>query len=334
MKRRGAVLLFPLTSILLWSIGCGGPAAQHGPNEKYYLVASNIKVPYWQNAFAGLSKAAANFHVQAEMVGPDKYDPKEQHEAFQRVLARKPAGILLSAADPALMKPDVDAAIAQGIPVITVDSDAPDSKRLFFIGTDNYKAGMMGGQVAAKQLNGKGQVIIFGMPEQTNLKARQRGYEDAFASHPQIKIASVIDIHGNPTIAFDKTMEVLEKGAPKADAFVCLEAIACPEVAEVLNRKNIKDKVVIAMDTDDRTLQWIQKGVISATIAQKPFTMSYFGVRVLDDLVHHKLPRLDANWAQDPQSPLPMFVDTGATLIDRANVESYLKERTTASAGL
>jgi len=50
---------------------------------------------------------------------------------------------------------------------------------------------------------------------------------------PQIKIASVIDIHGNPTIAFDKTTEVIEKGAPKADAFVCLEAIACPEVAEV-----------------------------------------------------------------------------------------------------
>jgi ribose transport system substrate-binding protein len=101
-------------------------------------------------------------------------------------------------------------------------------------------------------------------------------------------------------------------------------------VAEVLDRKSVKDKVVIAMDTDDRTLQWIQKGVISATIAQKPFTMSYFGVRVLDDLVHHKLPRLDANWAQDPQSPIPMFVDTGATLIDRTNVESYLKERTTA----
>jgi ribose transport system substrate-binding protein len=330
MKRRGAVILVPLTGILLWSIGCGGPAAQHGPNEKYYLVASNIKVPYWQSAFAGLSKAAANFHVQAEMVGPDKYDPKEQHDAFQRVLAKKPAGILLSAADPAVMKPDVDAAIAQGVPVITVDSDAPDSKRLFFIGTDNYKAGMMGGQLAAKQLNGKGQVVIFGMPEQANLKQRLHGYQDAFASHPQIKIASVVDIHGNPTIAFDKTTEIIEKKEPKVDAFVCLEAIACPEVAEVLDRKSVKDKVVIAMDTDDRTLQWIQKGVISATIAQKPFTMSYFGVRVLDDLVHHKLPRLDANWAQDPQSPIPMFVDTGATLIDRTNVESYLKERTTA----
>jgi ribose transport system substrate-binding protein len=318
---------------MLSGIGCGGPASEHGVNEKYYLIATNIKLPYWQNAFAGLSKAASQLRVQAELAGPDKYDPQAQHEAFQRVLAKKPAGILLSAADPDVMKPDIEAAIARGIPVITVDSDAPASKRLFFIGTDNYNAGMMGGQLAIKQLNGKGQVVIFGMPEQANLKERLHGYQDAFAGHPQIKIATVVNIQGNPTVAFDKTMEIVEKGTVKADAFICLEAIACPEVADVLDRKRVKDKIVIAMDTDDRTLQGIQKGLISATIAQKPFTMAYFGVRVLDNLVHHKLARLDSNWAQDPQSPVPMFVDTGATLIDRTNVQTFLKERETATAG-
>jgi len=317
---------------LVWLAGCGGPASQHAANEKYYLIASNTKVPYWQNAFAGLSKAATQLQLQSEMAGPDKYDPKEQHEVFQRVLAKKPSGILISVADPELVRPDIDAAIAQGIPVITIDSDAPASKRLFFIGTDNYKAGMMGGQVAAKQLNGKGSVVVFSMPEQVNLKERLHGYQDAFAGHPQIKITEVVDIHGNPTVAFDKTMEFIEKAKTTSDAFVCLEAIACPEVADVLDRKSVKGKVVVAMDTDDRTLQWIQKGLISATIAQKPFTMAYFGVRILDDLVHHKLTPLDANFAQDSRSPVPMFVDTGATLIDHGNVETFLKERNSSNA--
>ncbi len=333
MKRAAIVFLFPFTSFLGLMVSCGKPPSQHDVNEKYYLIATNIKVPYWQNAFAGLSKAATQFQVKAELAGPDTYDPKAQHEAFQRVLAKKPTGILLSAADPDVMKPDIDAAIAQGVPVITVDSDAPASKRLFFIGTDNYKAGMMGGQIAAKQLNGKGQVVVFSMPEQTNLKERLHGYQDAFATYPQIKISSVVDIRGNPTVAFDKTMEIIEKGKIKADAFVCLEAVACPEVADVLDRKHVKDKIVVAMDTDERTLQWIQKGLISATIGQKPFTMAYFGVRVLDDLVHHKLNQLDSNWAQDPNSPIPAFVDTGTILIDKTNVQTYLNERKSASAG-
>jgi ribose transport system substrate-binding protein len=328
MRRMTIIFIFAMA----WLAGCGGPASQHAVNEKFYLIASNTKVPYWQNAFAGLSKAAGELKVQAEMAGPDKYDPKEQHEAFQRVLAKKPAGILLSAADPELVKPDIEAAIAQGVPVITIDSDAPASKRLFFIGTDNYKAGQMGGQIAAKQLNGKGTVVIFSMPEQVNLKERLHGYQDSFSAYPQIKIAQVVDIHGNPTVAFDKTTELIEKGKSVPDAFVCLEAIACPEVADVLERKKVTGKVVVAMDTDDRTLQWIQKGMISATIAQKPYTMAYFGVRVLDDLVHHKLPTLGANFAQDSRSPVPMFVDTGATLIDRSNVESFLHDRGQATA--
>jgi len=75
------------------------------------------------------------------------------------------------------------------------------------------------------------------------------------------------------------------------------------------------------------------EGVISATIAQKPFTMSYFGVRVLDDLVHHKLPRGRQLGAGSQSSSFPVFGRHRSHSDDRANVESYLKERTTASSG-
>jgi ribose transport system substrate-binding protein len=77
------------------------------------------------------------------------------------------------------------------------------------------------------------------------------------------------------------------------------------------------------MDTDRRTLEWIEKGVIAATIGQKPFTMGYYGLKMLDDLHHNKLSSLDQNWAQDSFSPLPTFVDTGTVLVDRSNVASF-----------
>jgi ribose transport system substrate-binding protein len=321
-----AVLL--LAAVLL--LNCGG--SQHSVDEKYFLISTNIKVPYWQQAFAGLSRAATQLQVKAEMVGPDTYNPKAEHEQFRDVLKLKPAGILVSVSDPHLLNEDIDAAVAQGVPVITVDSDAASSKRLFFIGTDNYKAGVMGARVIADRLRGKGNVVVYTMPEQSNLKERLRAYNDVFLEHPQIKIAEVVDIKGDARVAFDRTMEIIEKNV-KVDAFVCLVSIAGPEVAEVLGRKNAAGKVVVAMDTDQRTLEGVQKGLLSATIGQKPFTMAFLGIKALDDLHHHPLESLTRNWSQDSFSPIPTFVDTGATLIDKSNVDAFIQARNSATSG-
>jgi ribose transport system substrate-binding protein len=86
------------------------------------------------------------------------------------------------------------------------------------------------------------------------------------------------------------------------------------------------------MDTDPRTLDYIQKGRISATIGQKSYTMAYYGLKMVDDMFHNKLTPLDNNWAQDSFSPIPTFVDTGATLIDKSNVDSFLKARDSAQS--
>lgn len=323
-------LLRCLVPCALWILiaSCGG--SPHSADERYILIATNIKLTYWQAAAAGLSRAAAQLQVKADFVGPDSFDPKAQQEAFRKALTQKPAGILISVADAELMKDDINQAMGQGIPVITMDSDAPASKRLLFIGTDNYKAGTMGGQILAQRLQNKGNVVVFTMPGQANLKERLHGYQDALAAHPQIKIVEVVDMKGDYRIAFDKTTEIVDKPSAKVDAFVCLEAVACPEVAEVLSRKKV-DKVVVAMDLDKRTLEGIQKGSISATIGQKPFTMAYYGLKMLDDLHHHAIAPLDGNWAQDSFSPIPTFVDTGATLVEKSNVEAFLKARESAT---
>jgi ribose transport system substrate-binding protein len=306
-------------------------ASQHDADEKYILVSANLQVPYWQTAGAGFSQAASQLRVRSDFVGPNSYDPKAEVEAFDRAVAQKPAGILVSAADPNLLKASIDKAIAAGIPVITMDSDAPASKRLFFVGTNNYQAGLMGGHRLATELKGKGNVVAFTMPEQSNMAERLRGYRDALETHPQIKVTRVVDIKGDPRIAFDTTTEILGKEKDKVDAFICLEALAGKEVATVLNSNDVKNKVVIAMDTDPDTLDWIRKGVISATISQKPYTMSFVGLQMLDGLYHHKLSPLDRNWANDSFASIPAFVDTGSALIDKSNVEEFAQASKTAT---
>ena len=320
-KRELKFILF--SALFLSLVGCG--KSYHDTTEDYVLVADNVKLPYWQEAAAGMKAAAGQLEVRYEVVGPEKHDPKAQHEEFQRLLARKvpPVGILVSASDPELMKGDIDAAIGQGIPVIAIDSDAASSKRLFFIGTENYAIGLMGGQLTAKLMQGKGNVVVLTMPGQANLAQRLRGYQEAFANHPGIKIVQVVDMKGDAAVAFDTVKDIVTNGKVKPDAFVCLEAIGGAEVAEVLDRNQVKDKIVIAMDTDQTTLEGVKKGAISATIAQKPFSMAFVGVKMLDDLYHHKPQSLLTNWAQDRSAPIPSFVDTGSTLITKDNVATF-----------
>jgi ribose transport system substrate-binding protein len=320
-----------LTGALIVLNGCGG--SPHTAAERYFLVASNTKVPYWQEAGAGLRKAAAQLQVRAEMTGPDTFDPKEQLTEFQMVVKLKPSGIMISPSDPKLLKDDIDAAIAAGIPVITMDSDAPASKRLLFIGTNNYQAGMMGGRTAARELHGKGNVVVFITSGQANLEERLKGYRDVFESSPQIKVVEVVDMHGDPRVAFDRTMEIITKNQPHVDAFVSMESMSAKEVAEVLDRKKVKGKTVIAMDTVVGTLEGIDKELIAATIVQKPFTMAFYGLKVLDDLHHHKPESLDRFWAQDTQAPIPTFIDTGATLIDKHNLANFRQASDAARSG-
>ena len=89
----------------------------------------------------------------------------------------KPGGILISVADAAVLQPEIDAAINAGIPVITVDSDAAASRRLYFIGTNNLQAGELGGKRLIEKLNGKGNVLVFTLAGQPNTEDRLEGRE-------------------------------------------------------------------------------------------------------------------------------------------------------------
>jgi ribose transport system substrate-binding protein len=300
---------------------CGG--GRHEVAETYVLVSSNTKIAYWQEAAEGLRAAGRELGVKVEMVGPETYDPKAEKEELMSVVQRKipVAGILVSAADPELLKDAIDAAAAAGIPIITIDSDSPKSKRLTFIGTNNYLAGQMSGDLLAKELGGKGNVVLYGMPGQANVEERMEGFKRALTRNPGIKIQQVVDMAGDPAKAFDGTRALIAAGKTKPDGFVCLEALSCKEVADVLDREGVKGKTIIAMDTQEETLNWMRKGAIRATIAQKPYTMAYFGIRVLDDF-HHAKPA-DTSNLQGTRSPVPVFVDTGATLVDKSNIASF-----------
>ncbi len=310
-------------SALLVLSGCG----RHSTSEVYYLVSANLSLPYWKTAAAGFNQSAVRYHVTGRVVGPDSYDPQAELKALQQAIAAKPAGILISVADEALLKPAIDSAVNDDIPVITMDSDAPSSHRLFFIGTNNLAAGHLGGERVVERLGGRGNVVFFTITGQPNMDDRLKGYKDVFEQHPEIKILDVVNIKGDSRNAFDNAMQYLNQTGPaKVSAFICLEASSGKVVADAVRRQHATDRVVIAMDVQADTLSEIRDGVIEATIAQKPYTMAYVGLRELDMIYHDKPKEFARDYSVDAFAQYPVFIDTGTALVDKVNADLYAKD--------
>ncbi len=312
MRRHGATrvsVFFLIGAALIAS--CAKP--YHEENERYVFVATNINLPYWQEAQAGFLDAARALGVKGELIGPATYDPDAEVGMFRQVVEQHPAGICLSAARPEVFQAEVDKAVAQGIPVICVDADVPNSKRVLYIGTDNFKAGRESLRRMAALVPGRGNIVVITIPGQRNLDDRVAGVADALKNFPAIKLTKILD---------DQVSELIQK-KEKVGGIICLEATGGSGAAGALHRLNMEGKLpIVAFDNDPETLDWIDRGVITATITQKPYVMSYYGLKFLDDL-HHNAVHQFKDWRTALAAPMPTFVDTGTVVVDKSNLKVY-----------
>jgi ribose transport system substrate-binding protein len=322
MQRIKKVGLAILTLEVAFMLGCEG---RHSQKEIFYLISANTALPYWQTAAAGFKAAGAQYKVTTRVAGPEGYDAQAELAALQKAVATHPAGILISVADAKVLEPAIDAAVDAGIPVITMDSDAVGSHRLYFIGTNNLEAGRLGGRRVAEKLGGKGRVVFFTIAGQPNTEERLKGFKDVFSSRPEIKIVEVVDIKGDLRSAFDKTMAFTNlTGAQKVDAFICLDSASGKMVADAINRSGTTNRLLVAWDVSQDTLNGIKAGTIDSTVAQKPYTMAYIGLKGLDEIFHAPPKQLNKDYATDSFSQYPVFVDTGTTLVDKSNADLYI----------
>jgi len=322
MKPSRILAGFGISVMALVMCACEKP--YHQPEEKYILVAANVSLPYWQDAQAGLTDIGKTAGVKVDMVGPTTFAPSEELTAFKDAVAQHPSGILVSVSDPKLFKEPIDAAILQGLPVVCIDADAPDSHRVLFIGTDNFRAGAESAKHMATLLGGQGRVLIIGLSGQLNTEERLRGANEALKAYPGIKIIQTIDDKGDERNAYDAVSSLLQK-KEHIDGIIGLEASGGGGAADALHRMDMTGKIkILAFDKEPQTLEGIERGWITATVAQKPYVMAFYGVRFLDDL-HHNVVHEFKDWATAPAPPLPVFVDTGTAIIDQGNLAAFRK---------
>ncbi|PDO10487.1 MAG: LacI family transcriptional regulator [Candidatus Reconcilbacillus cellulovorans] len=294
------------------------------PEEKYVMVTFQAGIDYWKNCLKGFEDAAQSLGVSVEYHGATQYDVNEQIMVLERVVARKPAGIAVSAIHPDRLTPTIDKAVEYGIPVVLFDSGAPGSKAYSFLATDNYRAGAIAARKMAELTGGRGEVAVITSPNQQNHMERTRGFRETIeAEFPDMRVVAVKNGKGDAFASRQAAMEAMGEFPDLAGIFAT-EANGGVGVGDAVRLMQRTGRVkIIGFDTDKATLDMVKDGTIAATLAQGTWKMGYWSLMFLFHLRH-----------ADPQSGTPMFphsveplvppyVDTGVTVVTRDNVDRF-----------
>ena len=304
----------------------GGKQAVTQHTDQLYVEVSALgNLDYFYDHKLGMRLAGEAIGVRTEYVGPAAYDIPAMITAFEQAMAKKGLkGIVVVGFEPAL-EPIINKAIDSGIPVVTVDADLPNSKRIAFVGTGNYKAGLEGGAKLAELIGGKGKVALMTKVGQSNLEERISGYKDALAKFKEISLVQIADTQSDAVIAAQVATAVLRKNTDLA-GIGCVEAAGGTGAATAVKEAGLVGKVkIVSMDRGNEVLEQIGKGVISATVAQRTALMPFYALQILYNMSNHDVPITQDN-IKAQVSPVPSYVDTGVIIVDKTNYKYFLRK--------
>jgi methyl-accepting chemotaxis protein len=219
------------------------------------------------------------FLVNCPEAGAQRFE--RQIEKIRELETKGINYLILTPADSERFASVINELDEKGVKTICIDSDCPNSKRLSFIGTDNYAAGIKMGEVIAKHLKNKekGDVII-SMTDRnrTNMVERLTGVEDELKKHKNLKIIAM-DYGKINTTDRIKNLEELVRKYPHFDLMAGLDAHFC-EMVEILKKKcNLTDKIFIGFDNIPKNIELLEKGVVDAIVAQRQELFTNIAIR-------------------------------------------------------
>lgn len=287
---------------------------------KFAVVPKAMNNPFFDVARDGCMKRAKELgNVECIYKGPIEHEPATQAQIIQDFITQKVDGMAISVADVAAMTKSIDAAAAAGIPVITFDADAPGSKRLAYIGTNNKDFGVaLGKQLLQLRPEGGKYAMVSGGPGAKNLAERVDGVREA------LKGSKWVEVQGSPTFCNDDSTLAIQQMTDLRTATPDLAAIVpvggwpmfAPEGFKAFVNKNKKDidsgkLTLVVADTLKMQLELLRDGYSNALTGQRPFEM---GEKSMDTLLAIK-----------KGQKVPEVIYTGLDLVTKDNVAKLLK---------
>ncbi|HWD91920.1 MAG TPA: sugar-binding protein [Verrucomicrobiae bacterium] len=292
MKRNHiAILAFLCLALAIPGCGKKDETAANGtggqPQKKLKLAfVSNNSATFWTIARAGCEEAQKELgDVDVDFRIPPSGMAAEQQQLLDDLLVRGVDGVAVSPVDPANQTALLDKIASQAL-LITQDSDAPNSKRMCYIGTDNTAAGVEAGKLIKEALPDGGKIMAFvGSMDAQNAKERFAGIKQEL----QGSKIEIIDVRTDETDN-SRAQRNAEDTLVKYPDVACLVGLWNYNGPAILNAvrgvgKNGKVKIV-CFDDEDETLAGIAAGDIYGTVAQQPFQFGKQAITLMDKYLH------------------------------------------------
>ncbi|MEM2588119.1 MAG: sugar-binding protein, partial [Candidatus Bathyarchaeia archaeon] len=311
------------------------PAAPAKP-LKIGVIGKSVH-PYWSVVDKGSAKAGdelreAGLDVTVSFWVPYKEDVPAQLKTMDSYIAEGYAGIAVAPSDPDAIIPIIRKALDAGIPVITIDTDAPNSDRLAYLGTDNYMAGRAAGEAMLEALKVMGLAkpggkIAIGTGSLTarNSLERMQGFRDVVEPAGYVCLEPVCD-YEDAAKALELAAATLAANPDLVGAFG-VYAYNGPAWARAVEEAGKVGKIaIVEFDATKENIEPIKAGVIYATVAQRQYFMGYYGAKLL---------ALMNMWGWEsalkffvPRYPANKIYDTGVDVVKKANLRQYYEEVT------
>jgi len=289
-----------------------GPAAM-AQDKKTLAFIVNVSADFWTIARRGIEKANREHpEYNMEMFVPGQASAADQRRIVDELLARKVAGIAISPINPANSTETLNRAASQAV-LFTTDSDAPNSNRAVYIGTDNVAAGREAGKQMKLALPQGGKAMLFvGTMDADNARERVQGIREVLQGG-NIEIVDVRTDESDMARAKRNVEDVLARYSDIA-LLSGLWAYNTPQIYQAVKTAGKEGKVkVVGFDEDGLTLRGVADGTIFSTVVQQPFEFGYMSMINMIKYINNDRSFIPAN--------KQIIVPT--RIIDKSNVAEF-----------
>jgi ribose transport system substrate-binding protein len=286
------------------------------PKVLHFAFVTNNSSDFWNIAEKGVRKAEQDLGIKADVFRPLKGEVSDQQRFLEDIEVQNFDGVAISPIDAAAMTPLLDKVSAR-MPVVCHDSDAPNSKRIAYVGSNNVNAGRAAGTAAIEALAASGaktgKVALFvGRMDMQNSIDRKQGIDETLGKVPGLEILPVFLDSADRTKAKKNVEDALAR-YPDLVLMVGIWSYNGPALAGATRASTrAKKPAIVVFDEEEETLKAIQDGLIYATITQKPFEFGYQSMKILKD-------------AKDGK-PVEKSVDTGLTTVTKPTLDAFWEQ--------
>jgi ribose transport system substrate-binding protein len=273
------------------------------------LVMREGQGDYWNTVKMGAEAAAKEFNVQLSVSAPrSEQDIEGQIDLIKEALHQgKVEALVLAASESDKMSAAIERSGSLHTPIISIDSQLKSSRVKSFIGANHVDAGKKAGEKLVELTGETAHIAIIGFIQGvSNTDLREEGLLNVIKQHPDMQVVAREYVISDHNLAADLAHKIISEH-PEIDGIVALNEASCLGVAQEIQRLGLAGRVkVIGFDNSVEGLEYLQDGVIQATIIQNPFSMGYLGIKYAAEAIDGKR--------------IPELVDTGTKIIDLENM--------------